>query len=494
MWQSDLLEPNDLNFIYRVNLDKILISDGKISDISRKHFLNLIFDNEVGSKKISKENFNSKYKSLLILLNEHEEANDKPKPKTNFNPNANRDIKNYLMEEFINEQSNDMKIHKRVLSEEINSSKIMIGKTLEKEHSEILIPVNINNEISIDPSELFKDINFNDSSYPKKGLSSIVRPTNTFKHDLEFNNNQINYDEKFNKKGLNFEKELDNKYVNSGNIISTGSSGGTTTPYELQNPCLTPPFINYQHNININVNNYGQIDMKSLHNSNSKNKNTININQKLKEVYFELNKPNEKYKIRKESKVYNNKVEDYNKKEYLPVLNSKKEDYFAGFCKNLSNNSSSKNQGLKIISDKILKFPGINREKEQLQKLSNNLSSSYKNTRNNSNKFLDLEIMLKSTPNDFYQNRQTLSTNNFLDKNFDNLEYKLNNLQLLRKNAKNKYPVIEKKFKLGKNINTSSKDLKNFMNYKNNENKKLNTDPTIETSSSRNKCINNLIF
>jgi hypothetical protein len=331
-------------------------SEDKISQIILDEFTNLIYDEtEENRNQMPKENFMNKYHLLLKLLNE-ENSEDEIELK-NLSCNKNQ---------FKKDKS--MKNHS------------IIGRSKEIDHSEILLQKEKsleNNQIdnSLDPNELFREINFNDSSILHSDSlksethrpSSVVRPTNTF----NFNCEQLkqNFEDKL-KMNL---KSQPNNFINLGNL-NTILQNDNMKVNNIQNSNInnqqssntSPQYINFQHNININVNNYGNFNLNPLAGSINFSRN--GINQKLQEVFYEINKTNEKPIHNKNlSRKPTIKIEDImpSKKETiipsnlnknLNILNSnsgKKDEYLLDFCRSVNSNNRM-NTNLNRISERLI--------------------------------------------------------------------------------------------------------------------------------------------
>jgi hypothetical protein len=328
-------------------------SEDKISHTILDEFINLIFDEtEENRNQMPKENFMKKYHLLLKLLKEESSQDE-------------IDLGNSSW------KKNQLKKEKSLKNHSI------IGRSKEIDHSEILIEKEKsldNNHIdnSLDANELFREINFNDSSILHSDSlksethrpSSVVRPTNTF----NFTGEQFK---------LNFEDKpkinLKNQPRNLVNLCKLNTIFQNDTIYEnnnqntnnLKTSNASPQYINFQHNININVNNYGNLNMNPITGSINFSRN--GINQKLQEVFHEINKTNEKPIHKKMlSRKPTINIEDImqNKKETiipsnLNNLNNinpnpiKKDGYLLDFCRSVNINNRT-NTNLNRISERLI--------------------------------------------------------------------------------------------------------------------------------------------
>jgi hypothetical protein len=304
--------------VEKENLDTFL---NQVDEETKKIFVGIIFDEtEENHESMSKSHFLNKYKMLLRLLEPLESDCDEDKNGNNKNdsPCMNKSLKN---------------------ASKRPSSIIKEEKSYDIHH----------NDNSI--QDLFNEFKFDSE---RKG-SSVVQPSNSFKFakvekllaiESTFNNRDFL---------LKSPKNLENLQDERLNEFNET---------EIVNKESPPQFINYQNNININFNNYGPINpaVNSLRGN--------NISQKLQEVYFEINKPDKYFRIKRNDENFKfraamNKLEDlisFKKDTFLTNFNPsssnslsrKKEDYFTDLCKSI-HIENKYNKNLRNISDRVLK-------------------------------------------------------------------------------------------------------------------------------------------
>jgi hypothetical protein len=324
-----------------------------------------------------------------------------------------KEIDEYNTDNFLNIIFDDTEENNEITLECFSTKYTQLLNLLQEQEDKI----NNQSEIQIEKSnskggtsinDLFHDIVFEDSITTKAKPSSVVRPTNTFnfetKDKLHFDDSFIEIKENF----LDIDFSPQNKYIN------------------------------YMQNVNINVNNYGQINLAGVNklkilNSNNK------IKEKLKEVYSCLN----------------------SSKEDFTISNRKtRNDHFSDFYKSIR--TENKLTSLKNISDRILnKTKRINEVEIEINK---------QKTLNSKNRFLDLKKMLKyptvdvSKKNSMFQLEEQLSNlqlkTKFNTKNLSNLNTKFSNVKDLKLNIMRNKSLKESNIQ-AKSPNTRINELMN---------------------------------
>ena len=216
--------PNSMkNHINKDEIKNYLLNTLKIDLNTIQNFLDLIYDdNEEDKNKVSTKHFIEKYNSLLKII-DNNEIEDENKKEKNINENTG--------------------------NEEIKE----IGFKGSPIRNDILNKFDEDN--SIDPNELFKEINFKNDNFQKKSYNSIIRPSNNFNlgslNNLKVSNDIIK--KEGNQKRNNEEKKINTKFKS---IINNNSN----------------------QNILNNI-------------FNNQRQNTIN--QKLQDVFFQIHKSND---------------------------------------------------------------------------------------------------------------------------------------------------------------------------------------------------------
>ena len=307
--------------INKNEIENYLIEILKIDKETTKNFIDLIYDdNEEDKNNVSTNHFIEKYTSLLKIL-ETTESDDEEK-----------NIKN----------KND-----------INEKEIEFGGSPIKDNHIINI---FDDDTSIDPDNLFKELNFNkvnnNNNLQNPNFYSIIRPSNNF------NFGSLN--------NLKIEEDLIKKESNQKNILNN----------------------NKQEEQILNSNNINSLkyDLKTIINNNNSNNNffykminnqrQLSIKQKLQDVFFQIHKPND-------IKRYNVYPLDNTKrfsstlninKNYKTYVSSpmKSENYLNQFqnkFKILKNYSLEKNNYDKLYSSGNYKKNNINKKLEGLNKI-----------------------------------------------------------------------------------------------------------------------------
>jgi hypothetical protein len=307
--------------INKNEIENYLIEILKIDEETTKNFIDLIYDdNEEDKNNVSTNHFIEKYTSLLKIL-ETTESDDEEK-----------NIKN----------KND-----------INEKEIEFGGSPIKDNHIINI---FDDDTSIDPDNLFKELNFNkinnNNNLQNQNFYSIIRPSNNF------NFGSLN--------NLKIEEDLIKKESNQKNILNN----------------------NKQEEQILNSNNINSLkyDLKTIINNNNSNNNflykminnqrQLSIKQKLQDVFFQIHKPND-------IKRYNVYPLDNTKrfsstlninKNYKTYVSSpmKSENYLNQFqnkFKILKNYSLEKNNYDKLYSSGNFKKNNINKKLEGLNKI-----------------------------------------------------------------------------------------------------------------------------
>ncbi len=307
--------------INKNEIENYLIEILKIDKETTKNFIDLIYDdNEEDKNNVSTNHFIEKYTSLLKIL-ETTESDDEEK-----------NIKN----------KNDR-----------NEKEIEFGGSPIKDNHIINI---FDDDTSIDPDNLFKELNFNkinnNNNLQNQNFYSIIRPSNNF------NFGSIN--------NLKIEEDLIKKESNQKNILNN----------------------NKQEEQILNSNNINSLkyDLKTIINNNNSNNNffykminnqrQLSIKQKLQDVFFQIHKPND-------IKRYNVYPLDNTKrfsstlninKNYKTYVSSpmKSENYLNQFqnkFKLLKNYSLEKNNYDKVYSSGNYKKNNINKKLEGLNKI-----------------------------------------------------------------------------------------------------------------------------
>ena len=216
--------PNSMkNHINKDEIKNYLLNTLKIDLNTIQNFLDLIYDdNEEDKNKVSTKHFIEKYNSLLKII-DNNEIEDENKKEKNINENTgNEEIK------------------------EIGFKGSPIRNDIFNKFDE---------DNSIDPNELFKEINFKNDNFQKKSYNSIIRPSNNFNlgslNNLKVSNDIIK--KEGNQKRNNEEKKINTKFKS---IINNNSN----------------------QNILNNI-------------FNNQRQNTIN--QKLQDVFFQIHKSND---------------------------------------------------------------------------------------------------------------------------------------------------------------------------------------------------------
>jgi hypothetical protein len=247
--------PNSMkNHINKDEIKNYLLNTLKIDSNTIQNFLDLIYDdNEEDKSKVSTKHFIEKYNSLLKII-ENNEIEDENKKEKNINENTG--------------------------NEEIKE----IGFKGSPIRNDILNKFDEDN--SIDPNELFKEINFKNDNFQKKSYNTIIRPSNNFNlgslNNLKVSNDIIK--KEGNQKRNNEEKKINTKFKS---IINNNSN----------------------QNILNNI-------------FNNQRQNTIN--QKLQDVFFQIHKSNDikNYNIYpfNNSRKYNSthNINKNNYKTYIP--------------------------------------------------------------------------------------------------------------------------------------------------------------------------------
>ena len=216
--------PNSMkNHINKDEIKNYLLNTLKIDLNTIQNFLDLIYDdNEEDKSKVSTKHFIEKYNSLLKII-DNNEIEDENKKEKNINENTgNEEIK------------------------EIGFKGSPIRNDIFNKFDE---------DNSIDPNELFKEINFKNDNFQKKSYNTIIRPSNNFNlgslNNLKVSNDIIK--KEGNQKRNNEEKKINTKFKS---IINNNSN----------------------QNILNNI-------------FNNQRQNTIN--QKLQDVFFQIHKSND---------------------------------------------------------------------------------------------------------------------------------------------------------------------------------------------------------
>jgi hypothetical protein len=337
---------------------------------------------------MSKSHFLDKYKLLLKLLEPLESDCDEEK------------IANYKF---------DSPTHK---SASKRPSSIIKEKSSDLPH----------NDNSI--QDLFNEFKFDS----ERKVSSVVQPSNSFKFG----------------KLMSLETSLNHRDLlkSPKNFITLDNLQGDCVNLEPESDTKDsqPQFINYQNNININFNNYGPINPAVTSTRGN------NISQKLQEVFFEINKPDKYFRIKRTDDKFKfraamNKLEDLislKKDTFLMNFNAntnqstrKKEDYFTDLCKSI-HIENKYNKTLRNISDRVLKKS----KRDFKDSISDNLTSISnieKKVSINSIKSIGLDNI---EPSRHFRNSKLSSSNRLIiekliEKNLENCAYKENDIQVL---------------------------------------------------------------
>ena len=307
--------------INKNEIENYLIEILKIDEETTKNFIDLIYDdNEEDKNNVSTNHFIEKYTSLLKIL-ETTESDDEEK-----------NIKN----------KND-----------INEKEIEFGGSPIKDNHIINI---FDDDTSIDPDNLFKELNFNkvnnNNNLQNPNFYSIIRPSNNF------NFGSLN--------NLKIEEDLIKKESNQKKILNN----------------------NKQEEQILNSNNINSLkyDLKTIINNNNSNNNVLykminnqrqlSIKQKLQDVFFQIHKPNDikRYNVypldntkRFSSTLNINK----NYKTYVssPIKSENYLNQFQNKFKLLKNYSLEKNNYDKVYSSGNYKKNNINKKLEGLNKI-----------------------------------------------------------------------------------------------------------------------------
>ena len=294
--------------INKEELKNYLLETMKIDLIIINNFLDLIYDdNEEDKNNVPTNHFLEKYISLLKILdtNESEEDNKEKNQKDNS----------------INE-------------EEIN--KIEFGSPIRDN-----LINKYEDDNSIDPSELFKEMNFKnnyENNFQNNNFNSIIRPSNNFNFDT-LKNLKITDDiikKEIVQENNNDEKKINEKYKK---IIKNHSN------------------TNILNNI--------------IHNQRH-----LSIKQKLQDVFFQIHKPNDikRYNIHPvfNSKNYNSTQNIINKnKIFIPSPRKVDKDFFIQInnkINNLNHHSPSKKNNMNLYNNVKNNYKKINFRNEDINK------------------------------------------------------------------------------------------------------------------------------
>ena len=296
--------------INKEELKNYLLETMKIELIIINNFLDLIYDdNEEDKNNVPTNHFLEKYISLLKILdtNESEEDNKEKNQKDNS----------------INE-------------EEIN--KIEFGSPIRDN-----LINKYEDDNSIDPSELFKEMNFknnNENNFQNKNFNSIIRPSNDFNFGTLKN---LKITEDIIKKEIAQKKNSDEKKKNEKYKKITKNKSNT----------------NILNNI--------------IHNQRH-----LSIKQKLQDVFFQIHKPSDikRYNIYPvfNSKNYNSTQNIINKnKIFIPSPRKVDKDFFIQInnkINNLNHHSPSKKNNMNLYNNSNNNFKKINYRNDDInQKL-----------------------------------------------------------------------------------------------------------------------------
>ena len=307
--------------INKNEIENYLIEILKIDEETTKNFIDLIYDdNEEDKNNVSTNHFIEKYTSLLKIL-ETTESDDEEK-----------NIKN----------KND-----------INEKEIEFGGSPIKDNHIINI---FDDDTSIDPDNLFKELNFNkvnnNNNLQNPNFYSIIRPSNNFNFG-SLNNLKIEEDlikKESNQKKNIYNNKQEEQILNSNNINS----------------------LKYDLKTIINNNNSNNNFLYKMIN----NQRQLSIKQKLQDVFFQIHKPNDikRYNVypldntkRFSSTLNINK----NYKTYVssPIKSENYLNQFQNKFKLLKNYSLEKNNYDKVYSSGNYKKNNINKKLEGLNKI-----------------------------------------------------------------------------------------------------------------------------
>jgi hypothetical protein len=387
--------------VEKENLETLL---NQVDEETKKIFVGIIFDEtEENHESMSKSHFLNKYKMLLRLLEPLESDCDEDKNGNNKNdsPCMNKSLKN---------------------ASKRPSSIIKEEKSYDINH----------NDNSI--QDLFNEFKFDSE---RKG-SSVVQPSNSFKFakgekllaiESTFNNRDFLL-----KSPKNLENLQDERFDEA----------------EIINKDSPPQFINYQNNININFNNYGPINpaVTSMRGN--------NISQKLQEVYFEINKPDKYFRIKRNDENFKfraamNKLEDlisFKKDTFLTnfnpsssnSLNPKKEDYFTDLCKSI-HIENKYNKNLRNISDRVLKktrkdprdinmIIGDHMSSHITEKKTSLASINYENFEDQTNTCIKSSVPSRLSSKSKLSSSNRLILEKLIEKNLENCAFQDGNAQI----------------------------------------------------------------
>jgi len=266
------------------------------------------------------------------------------------------------------------------------------------------------NNISIDPHDLFKEINFSPEKKNRANDSPIIHPINKFelnffneKHLLKSQQKSKNLFSPPKKIVYNYNtiKLQNNININFNNYYNVYTSSKPDTKYQAKNTynhtSLVDTFMNSQMK-NIKSNN--QASTKMIFNSkfnnindNRQSKQSVNLNSNKQQFTNFAQKLNHI-----SSKVHFKSKNDIT----MPTNSHQNDDYFLS----LFNNVQNKNKNIQLIADKVKK---MSEKRTSKHSLIYNLNSNYKNyqeqsiqKRNFKEKLKDILISRKEDKNSLF--------------------------------------------------------------------------------------------